>query len=117
MVKKLRSTSGESIAETLVAVLIAALALLMLAGTVNSSSRIITNSKTNMERYYQVYNTLADNTSGLPSEAGYSKKPDPTCVIQVSGPNGSNVSETFSDIPYCEVSGGVIGSKKLVSFG
>lgn len=112
MVKKLRSTSGESIAETLVAVLIAALALLMLAGTVNSSSRIITKSQTNMERYYQVYNTLADNTSGLPSE--YSKNPDPKCVIQVSG---SNVSETFSNIPYCEVIGGIIGDKELVSFG
>lgn len=115
MMKKLRSTSGESIAETLVAVLIAALALLMLAGTVNSSSRIITKSQTNMEKYYQVYNSLADYSESLPS--GYSKKnTNPSCSIQV-GKTGSIISETFSDIPYYEVSGGIIGDKKLISFG
>ena len=49
---KLRSQAGESIAETLVATLIAALALLMLAGAVSSASNIITRSNDAMNDYY-----------------------------------------------------------------
>jgi len=50
--KKLRSRAGESIGETLIALLISALALLMLAGAVSSASRIVTRNKTAMEDYY-----------------------------------------------------------------
>lgn len=50
--KKLRSRAGESIGETLIALLISALALLMLAGAVSSASRIVTRNKTAMEYYY-----------------------------------------------------------------
>lgn len=63
MLKKLRSKSGESIAETLVAVLIAALALLMLAGTINTASRLITRSKTALEAYYKENNKLSEHSS------------------------------------------------------
>ena len=52
MKNKLRSCVGESIGETLVALLIAALALLMLAGAVSSASRIVTRNKVAMEEYY-----------------------------------------------------------------
>ena len=55
---KLRSTSGESIAETLVAVLIAAFALLMLAGTVNTSTNIVIKSKEVLKSYYSLNNSL-----------------------------------------------------------
>lgn len=61
---KLKSRSGESIAETLVAVLIAAFGLLMLAGTINSASNLITNSKKKLSEYYEANNTLASGTSG-----------------------------------------------------
>ena len=47
--KKLSSQMGESIGETLVALLISALALVMLAGAVSSGMRIVTNSKEKME--------------------------------------------------------------------
>ena len=63
MLKKLRSNSGESIAETLVAVLIAALALLMLAGTINTASRLITRSKTALDAYYTENNKLSEHSS------------------------------------------------------
>ena len=63
MLKKLRSKSGESIAETLVAVLIAALALLMLAGTINTASRLITRSKTALDAYYTENNKLSEHSS------------------------------------------------------
>ncbi len=64
MTRKLKSRSGESIAETLVAVLIAAFGLLMLAGTINSASNLITNSKKKLSEYYEANNTLASGTSG-----------------------------------------------------
>jgi len=63
MTRKLKSRSGESIAETLVAVLIAAFGLLMLAGTINSASNLITNSKKKLSEYYEANNTLASATS------------------------------------------------------
>jgi hypothetical protein len=49
---KLCSCAGESIGETLIALLIAALALLMLAGAVSSASRIVTRNKAAMKSYY-----------------------------------------------------------------
>ena len=58
--KKLKSTSGESIAETLVAVLISAFALLMLAGTINTASNLITKGQDSMEKYYEESNELAE---------------------------------------------------------
>lgn len=48
---KLRGRAGESIAETLIATLIAALALVMLAGAVASAARIVTTSREAIEEY------------------------------------------------------------------
>jgi len=48
---KLHGNAGESIAETLIATLIAALALVMLAGAVASAARIITDSRKAIEKY------------------------------------------------------------------
>ncbi len=62
LLNKLNSNSGESIAETLVAVLIAALALLMLAGTINTASRLITTSKTKLDAYYKENNALSEHS-------------------------------------------------------
>jgi len=49
---KLKSCVGESIGETLIALLISALALIMLAGAISSASRIVTRNKASMEEYY-----------------------------------------------------------------
>ena len=52
---KLKNRAGESIGETLVALLISSLALLMLAGAITSASRIITDSNRAMQTYYSEY--------------------------------------------------------------
>lgn len=52
LAKKLRRQTGETIAETLVALLIAAVALMMLAGMISSTLNIVSASKTTMEAYY-----------------------------------------------------------------
>ena len=49
---KIKSRTGESIGETLIALLISALALIMLAGAISSAANIITRNKTAMEEYY-----------------------------------------------------------------
>jgi len=44
---------GESIGETLIALLISSLALLMLAGAISTAGRIITRNKNSMNSYYE----------------------------------------------------------------
>ncbi len=74
ILNKLKSNSGESIAETLVAVLISALALLMLAGTINTASNLITKSQNTLKDYYQlnskVEQRLPDNQDSYMVESG-----------------------------------------------
>ena len=61
--KKLRGCKGESIGETLIALLISSLALLMLAGAVSSAANIVTTSKQKMVEYYTDANSTAIQTS------------------------------------------------------
>lgn len=56
---KLSSTAGESLAETLVSLLISALALVMLAGVITASTRIVSNSRDKLNRYYDSNEKLA----------------------------------------------------------
>lgn len=67
--KKLRGRAGETIAETLVALLISALALLMLAGAVSAGVRIIEQSNNVLYQYYEGNNNLVNYTTPtLPSQ-------------------------------------------------
>ncbi len=50
--KKLKGNGGESIAEVLIALLIAALALTMLASVITTAAKTITKSKKQMDAYY-----------------------------------------------------------------
>lgn len=52
IIRKIRNTHGESIAEVLIALLISALALLMLATMISSTMKMVTKSKEKMESYY-----------------------------------------------------------------
>ncbi len=56
---KLRSRAGETIAETLVAVLIAAIAVLMLAIMLTSSTDLVHRSSEAFARYYAENNALS----------------------------------------------------------
>ena len=56
---RLKNSAGESLAEVLIALLIAALALTMLAATISAASKMITNSKTKMGEYYAANDALA----------------------------------------------------------
>ena len=50
--RKFQSKAGESIGETLIAVLISALALIILAGAIGAATRIITRSNAAVKLHY-----------------------------------------------------------------
>lgn len=58
--KRLKSNAGETIAEVLIALLIAALALTMLASVISASTRIISQSKAKLADYYAANNQLSE---------------------------------------------------------
>ncbi len=62
--KKLNSIAGETIAETLVALLISAFALVMLAVAIAAGSSAIITSKDKMEEYYNTNESGADIIPG-----------------------------------------------------
>lgn len=57
---KLRSRTGETITETLVSVLISALALVMLAGAITAASNIIKRSRNALSNYYAANEVMAE---------------------------------------------------------
>ncbi len=80
MTGKLNSRAGESIAETLVAILIAALALLLLAGTISASSNLITMSSSKLDTYYKANNDIENRISSDSSESASTS----TAVVCIS---------------------------------
>ena len=91
---KLRDRAGESIAETLVGLLISALALLMLAGALTSASNIVNKSKTAMEDYYT--NALNVAATAAPDPSVYNdlfKKLEAGCRPLVEKPDGDTEPE------------------------
>jgi len=57
--RRLKSRAGESIAETLIGLLIASLALVMLAGAIATATRLVLTSKDKMDRYYEADGNMA----------------------------------------------------------
>lgn len=75
VLKKLRSKAGESISETLISLLVASLALMMLAGAVSSGTGMITKSRTKLGEYYEKNDALV-MVSPNPSDASITIKAD-----------------------------------------
>ena len=61
--KKIKSGVGETISETLIALLIAALALVMLAGAIAASSRVVNKGRDKLGSYYSVNNGLVNRST------------------------------------------------------
>ena len=61
--RRLKSRAGESIAETLIGLLIASLALVMLAGAIATATRLVLTSKDKMDRYYEADGAMASHVS------------------------------------------------------
>ena len=66
IMRKLRGKAGETIAETLLATLISALALIMLAGAIGAASDIITRSNAVVKEHYVADADRARETATSP---------------------------------------------------
>ncbi len=96
LVAKLRSRAGESLTETLVALLIAALGLVILAGAISSTNSMVQRSKTVMTSYYTANNAL---------EAQSGSKTDLSVSIT-----------SFGDYPVEAYSNDVISGKTVAAY-
>lgn len=88
---KLKSRAGESLAEVLIALLVAALGVTMLASMITSSFNMITGSRSKLESYYQDA-LLASPPSGT------------TATVTIS--QGGTSLETYTVQTYTCVLGG-----------
>ena len=61
---RLKSQAGESIAETLIALLVSTVGLMMLAGMINTGAHLITRSRTTLRTYYTENNRLEEKGEG-----------------------------------------------------
>ena len=98
--KKLKSLSGETLTETLAALLIAALALTMLAGAISASSNVINKSRDRLEKYYEANEEpsgVVQRTTGTSVENGI------TITAEGISSQTSNVAyyenDKFSNMP------------------
>ncbi|MBO4277268.1 MAG: hypothetical protein J5925_02575 [Clostridia bacterium] len=67
-VSRLKSKAGESIVEVLVALLIASLGMVLLAGMINAASQLITKSKNSMDDFVSAENAAAARSGAADAE-------------------------------------------------
>ncbi len=99
---KIKNQSGESISETLIALLISSLDLVMLAGEITSASRIIKTSREKVDAYYSQSEKMIllgnTSTAGGDDAAGSTETAEPGSVSIKS--NDNSVSESPAVIYY-----------------
>ena len=94
MIRKICSSKGESITETLVALLISALALVMLAGMIAGSVRITQKSREAYSEYMDAMNEV-ETRSGTPVEGTATFKNGNEAVAIADGVGASIDMEYF----------------------
>ena len=94
---KLRSRAGESISETLIALLISALAIVMLAGAITAASSIVKKSRETLNSYYQENEKMAAVTDAwVPDSVTITEDADKQDPAEFEIPVKSYTNETFS---------------------
>ena len=100
--QKLKRKAGESITETLVALLIAALALVMLAVAVTTSADLVVTSRNKLDAYYTA-NEQADGVvkmqSGADAEPGITITPEDGAFTQPNSAVTWFVNDAFGRTP------------------
>ena len=112
---KLGSNAGESLAETLVALLISALAIVMLAGVISASSNIITKSEKKLEVYYGANNELTTLSDGLASTSGIAEKISGKHIIITQTASGSGEATAIT-VPVDMYKNGAFTKKPVYAY-
>lgn len=92
MIKKLKSTSGETITEVLIASLVVVLGVLLYTMMVQASFRIITKSEETMHNLYAAESTIEYSISTGEANS----------TILISGKTGLSVPDETINICVCE---------------
>jgi Tfp pilus assembly protein PilV len=98
--KKLRSQAGETLAETLITVLIIAVAMTMLAGMISATASMVKTSENKMKEYYQgsaALETFSEAESG------------PTVTLKTD-------TATFESIPIVYAKNEVFSDHTVISY-
>ena len=97
---RLQNNLGESISETLVALLISALALTLLASMISSTLRMVTQSRTKIADYYTANNAVAAYTAtgekNSPATASFAVNDDTDSLKLESKNITLYINESFS---------------------
>ena len=110
---KITSEAGDSIGETLVALLIGSLALLMLAGAVSSGSRVIFRSEAKMDEYY-IENNRISSMQGSSEELSVTMKEK--TGESVAGGNPISLTGSDSSVKANAYTNSVFENKKVISY-
>ena len=95
--EKLKSRSGESIAETLVALLISSLALVMLAGSISAAVHIVKKTRDKLDQYYAANEYIAVLGGDIKSsDSEYASKTGKTIEIYKGSSTGNAGNKVFS---------------------
>jgi len=97
--RKLKSRAGESIGETLVALLISALALVMLAGAISATGRMITTSDKQMGKYYDGDKGIVARTSSDGTLSSLTIKGDKTAIQEIHNNVKYYKNDAFTNKP------------------
>ena len=87
-----RATAGESLIETLIAMLISALALLVLSGSVRAASNMVAAGRDEMDAYYESSDTLSSHPE--PETQTDKQNATLTFYLQKTGSSTANVPLT-----------------------
>ena len=97
---KLKGQSGESIGETLVALLIAALALVMLAGAISASLGVVNKGRDKLEDYYSANEAINKREGSGSNVSKGIKITDSSGIIDIQECDITYFSnDTFSNKP------------------
>lgn len=91
--RKLRSRSGETIAEVLIALLVSTIALVLLAGMLTSSTNIILRSTRAITSYYE-----ASNDKLVLQPENQKLDVDGTLTLQLKLPEDKSISQTIGNV-------------------
>ena len=90
--KKLGNQVGESLAETLIAVLVIAFATMLLAGMISATSSIVLQSESTMEAFYAASESLEklEDADGVRTN------------MTIKAPDGLDISDITISVVYAE---------------
>ena len=97
---KVKNNAGESISETLVSVLISALALVMLAGAITTATRIVKNSRTKLEAYYKANEIMAEMPTSSSDSSVEVLSTGKTIRFIESGNDAASETENYNIVMY-----------------